>query len=170
MTTYTWQIKTTCNFLLLKEIPEPFPLPDEISIVKAAAGWAHCVAVTGTLSNVNVSGAINLWETWSLCILWLGFLDVEVHLLQLPLWSPPSLDLGTCYSAEKIQDWLSYVSRIAWGMGCLSPLEVDFRIKLGLKCISYHDISVKACFLCRDVRPLSYDMLSILCLAGVAGC
>ncbi|KAI8564105.1 hypothetical protein RHMOL_Rhmol03G0156600 [Rhododendron molle] len=30
------------------ETPEPFPLPTEASIVKAAAGWAHCVAATGT--------------------------------------------------------------------------------------------------------------------------
>uniref|UniRef100_A0A7C8ZR47 Uncharacterized protein n=1 Tax=Opuntia streptacantha TaxID=393608 RepID=A0A7C8ZR47_OPUST len=29
------------------EIPEPFPLPTDASIVRAAAGWAHCVAVTG---------------------------------------------------------------------------------------------------------------------------
>lgn len=28
------------------ETPEPFPLPTEASIVKAAAGWAHCVAAT----------------------------------------------------------------------------------------------------------------------------
>ncbi|XP_038710457.1 ultraviolet-B receptor UVR8-like isoform X2 [Tripterygium wilfordii] len=28
------------------EIPEPFPLPTEASIVRAAAGWAHCIAVT----------------------------------------------------------------------------------------------------------------------------
>lgn len=30
------------------ETPEPFPLPTEASVVKAAAGWAHCVAATGT--------------------------------------------------------------------------------------------------------------------------
>ncbi|MBA0813824.1 hypothetical protein Gohar_027646 [Gossypium harknessii] len=30
------------------EIPEPFPLPTEVSVVKAAAGWAHCAAVTET--------------------------------------------------------------------------------------------------------------------------
>lgn len=30
-----------------KETPEPFPLPTEASIVRAAAGWAHCVSVTG---------------------------------------------------------------------------------------------------------------------------
>ncbi|QHN84855.1 Chloroplastic group IIB intron splicing facilitator CRS2-B [Arachis hypogaea] len=29
------------------ETPEPFPLLPEVSIVKAAAGWAHCVSVTG---------------------------------------------------------------------------------------------------------------------------
>ncbi|XP_015897159.2 ultraviolet-B receptor UVR8 isoform X1 [Ziziphus jujuba] len=28
------------------EIPEPFLLPTEASVVKAAAGWAHCVSVT----------------------------------------------------------------------------------------------------------------------------
>lgn len=33
----------------LKETPEPFPLPTEASIVKAAAGWAHCAAITGKL-------------------------------------------------------------------------------------------------------------------------
>lgn len=32
---------------MFKENPEPFPLPNDASIVKAAAGWAHCVAVTG---------------------------------------------------------------------------------------------------------------------------
>ncbi|KAJ0897130.1 putative regulator of chromosome condensation 1/beta-lactamase-inhibitor protein II [Helianthus annuus] len=30
------------------ETPESFPLPSEVSMVKAAAGWAHCVRVTGT--------------------------------------------------------------------------------------------------------------------------
>lgn len=33
---------------IFKETPEPFPLPTEASIVKAAAGWAHCASVTGT--------------------------------------------------------------------------------------------------------------------------
>ncbi|XP_019245319.1 PREDICTED: ultraviolet-B receptor UVR8 isoform X2 [Nicotiana attenuata] len=42
------------------EIPEPFPLPDEVSIVKAAAGWAHCVAVTG-------NGEVYTWG-WKECI------------------------------------------------------------------------------------------------------
>lgn len=28
-------------------MPEPFPLPTDAIIVKAAAGWAHCVSVTG---------------------------------------------------------------------------------------------------------------------------
>ncbi|GAA0176127.1 guanyl-nucleotide exchange factor [Lithospermum erythrorhizon] len=28
------------------EVPEPYPLPTEDAIVQAAAGWAHCVAVT----------------------------------------------------------------------------------------------------------------------------
>lgn len=35
--------------LFVKEIPEPFPLPTE-AIVKATAGWAHCVSVTGKLN------------------------------------------------------------------------------------------------------------------------
>lgn len=30
-------------------MPEPFPLPTESSIVRAAAGWAHCVSVTGNI-------------------------------------------------------------------------------------------------------------------------
>ncbi|TXG49834.1 hypothetical protein EZV62_025709 [Acer yangbiense] len=42
------------------EIPEPFPLPMEASIVKAAAGWAHCAAVTE-------SGEIFTWG-WKECI------------------------------------------------------------------------------------------------------
>jgi len=33
----------------VKETPEPFPLPNEVSIVKAASAWAHCVAATGKL-------------------------------------------------------------------------------------------------------------------------
>lgn len=36
---------------IIKETPEPFPLPTEASAVKAAAGWAHCVSVTGTFFN-----------------------------------------------------------------------------------------------------------------------
>jgi len=39
--------QTNISGLFVKETPEPFPLPTEASIVKAAAGWAHCVAVTG---------------------------------------------------------------------------------------------------------------------------
>ncbi|KAG4964764.1 hypothetical protein JHK85_039739 [Glycine max] len=42
------------------ETPEPFPLPTEASIVKAAAGWAHCVAVTE-------HGAVYTWG-WKECI------------------------------------------------------------------------------------------------------
>lgn len=32
---------------IVKEMPEPFPLPSEVIIARAAAGWAHCVSVTG---------------------------------------------------------------------------------------------------------------------------
>ncbi|KAH9766854.1 Regulator of chromosome condensation (RCC1) family protein [Citrus sinensis] len=42
------------------EIPEPFPLPTEASIVKAAAGWAHCVAVTE-------GGEVYTWG-WKECV------------------------------------------------------------------------------------------------------
>ncbi|KAK2637365.1 hypothetical protein Ddye_032157 [Dipteronia dyeriana] len=42
------------------ELPEPFLLPTEASIVKAAAGWAHCAAVTE-------SGEIFTWG-WKECI------------------------------------------------------------------------------------------------------
>lgn len=30
-----------------QETPEAFPLPTGVAIVRADAGWAHCVAVTG---------------------------------------------------------------------------------------------------------------------------
>lgn len=39
---------SSCN--IVKEIPEAFPLPTEALVVKADAGWAHCVSVTGTVS------------------------------------------------------------------------------------------------------------------------
>ncbi|GLT93047.1 hypothetical protein SLE2022_108530 [Rubroshorea leprosula] len=42
------------------ETPEPFPLPTEASIVKAAAGWAHCVAITD-------GGQVYTWG-WKECI------------------------------------------------------------------------------------------------------
>ncbi|PON37358.1 Regulator of chromosome condensation [Parasponia andersonii] len=42
------------------EIPEPFPLPTEASIVRAAAGWAHCVAVTDI-------GEVYTWG-WKECV------------------------------------------------------------------------------------------------------
>ncbi|XP_024027322.1 ultraviolet-B receptor UVR8 isoform X3 [Morus notabilis] len=42
------------------ETPEPFPLPTEASIVRAAAGWAHCVAVTDI-------GEVYTWG-WKECI------------------------------------------------------------------------------------------------------
>ncbi|XP_042968736.1 ultraviolet-B receptor UVR8-like isoform X6 [Carya illinoinensis] len=42
------------------ETPEPFPLPTEALIVKAAAGWAHCVAVTE-------SGEVYTWG-WKECV------------------------------------------------------------------------------------------------------
>ncbi|WCJ19674.1 Regulator of chromosome condensation (RCC1) family protein [Euphorbia peplus] len=42
------------------EIPEPFPLPTEAPIVKAAAGWAHCVAATD-------SGEVYTWG-WKECV------------------------------------------------------------------------------------------------------
>jgi hypothetical protein len=30
-----------------QETPEAFPLPRGVAIVRADAGWAHCVAITG---------------------------------------------------------------------------------------------------------------------------
>lgn len=46
--------QTNLHFVVIdfcKETPEPFPLPDGVSVVKASAGWAHCVVVTGTPDN-----------------------------------------------------------------------------------------------------------------------
>jgi len=34
----------------LKEIPGLYQLPTEASVVKAAAGWAHCASVNGNAS------------------------------------------------------------------------------------------------------------------------
>lgn len=42
------------------ETPEPFPLPNEVSIVKAASAWAHCVAATDC-------GEVYTWG-WKECI------------------------------------------------------------------------------------------------------
>ncbi|XVF23958.1 hypothetical protein REPUB_Repub13aG0084600 [Reevesia pubescens] len=42
------------------ETPEPFPLPTEASVVRAAAGWAHCIAVTE-------NGEVYTWG-WKECI------------------------------------------------------------------------------------------------------
>ncbi|XP_038890558.1 ultraviolet-B receptor UVR8 isoform X3 [Benincasa hispida] len=42
------------------ETPEPFPLPTEASIVKAAAGWAHCAAITDR-------GEVYTWG-WKECV------------------------------------------------------------------------------------------------------
>lgn len=42
------------------ETPEPFPLPTDASIVRAAAGWAHCVAVTDR-------GEVYTWG-WKECV------------------------------------------------------------------------------------------------------
>ncbi|KAG9453103.1 hypothetical protein H6P81_006007 [Aristolochia fimbriata] len=43
-----------------EETPEAFPLPTESSIVKAAAGWAHCVSVTEV-------GEVYTWG-WKECV------------------------------------------------------------------------------------------------------
>ncbi|KAJ6848590.1 uncharacterized protein M6B38_275235 [Iris pallida] len=43
-----------------KETPESFPLPEEVKIVSAAAGWAHCVAVTAY-------GEVYTWG-WKECV------------------------------------------------------------------------------------------------------
>ncbi|KAM5560206.1 ultraviolet-B receptor UVR8 [Rosa sericea] len=42
------------------ETPGTFPLPTEVSLVKAAAGWAHCVSVTET-------GEVYTWG-WKECV------------------------------------------------------------------------------------------------------
>ncbi|XP_044462701.1 ultraviolet-B receptor UVR8-like isoform X2 [Mangifera indica] len=42
------------------ETPEPFPLPTEASIVKAASGWAHCASVTE-------NGEVFTWG-WKECV------------------------------------------------------------------------------------------------------
>ncbi|KAJ6983052.1 hypothetical protein NC653_026004 [Populus alba x Populus x berolinensis] len=45
-TVYAWKDET----------PEAFPLPTEASIVKAAAGWAHCVAATAQTLEKSIHG------------------------------------------------------------------------------------------------------------------
>ncbi|XP_051122990.1 ultraviolet-B receptor UVR8 [Andrographis paniculata] len=42
------------------EMPEPFPLPADAMIVKGAAGWAHCIAVTA-------GGEVYTWG-WKECV------------------------------------------------------------------------------------------------------
>ncbi|KAK8561747.1 hypothetical protein V6N13_149098 [Hibiscus sabdariffa] len=59
------------------ETPEPFPLPTEASIVKGAAGWAHCVAVTENKNSSYVywlrdedsenTGEVYTWG-WKECV------------------------------------------------------------------------------------------------------
>lgn len=39
----------------IKETPEPFPLPTDDPVVKAAAGWAHIVSVTGDILFASLS-------------------------------------------------------------------------------------------------------------------
>ncbi|KAF9674690.1 hypothetical protein SADUNF_Sadunf10G0153100 [Salix dunnii] len=41
---------------LHSETPEAFPLPTEASIVRAAAGWAHCVAATAQTMEKSIHG------------------------------------------------------------------------------------------------------------------
>ncbi|KAK1320419.1 Ultraviolet-B receptor UVR8 [Acorus calamus] len=43
-----------------EETPEAFPLPTEVAVVKAAAGWAHCVAATE-------KGEVYTWG-WKECV------------------------------------------------------------------------------------------------------
>ncbi|CAA3012969.1 Hypothetical predicted protein [Olea europaea subsp. europaea] len=43
-----------------EETPEPYPLPTNDPILKAAAGWAHCVSVTG-------KGEVYTWG-WKECV------------------------------------------------------------------------------------------------------
>uniref|UniRef100_A0A0E0A078 RCC1-like domain-containing protein n=1 Tax=Oryza glumipatula TaxID=40148 RepID=A0A0E0A078_9ORYZ len=43
-----------------EETPEAFPLPSDIAIVRADAGWAHCVAITG-------KGDVYTWG-WKECV------------------------------------------------------------------------------------------------------
>lgn len=45
-----------------QETPEAFPLPSDVAIARADAGWAHCVAITGMqliihakLSNLGIA-------------------------------------------------------------------------------------------------------------------
>ncbi|XP_055811130.1 ultraviolet-B receptor UVR8 isoform X3 [Solanum dulcamara] len=69
------------------EIPEPFPLPDEISMVKAAAGWAHCVAVTET-------GEVYTWG-WKECIpsgKFLGEAAVDKEGSRSKVGAPPGIE------------------------------------------------------------------------------
>ena len=50
-------ISFSCNAMapFVKKTPEAFLLPSEASIVKAAAGWAHCVSVTGNSFSFSLS-------------------------------------------------------------------------------------------------------------------
>jgi hypothetical protein len=52
------------NFV--KETPEAFLLPSEASILKAAAGWAHCVSVTGNplFSSLSRKYTSKMFKGW----------------------------------------------------------------------------------------------------------
>ncbi|KAI5407466.1 hypothetical protein KIW84_053646, partial [Lathyrus oleraceus] len=68
------------------EIPEPFPLPNEVSIVKAAAAWAHCVAVTDC-------GEVYTWG-WKECIPSGKVLGEPLPGIPAPLWRWSKLSQG----------------------------------------------------------------------------
>jgi len=48
---------------LVKETPEPFPLPTEAPVVQASSGWAHCAVVTGKF---NFSTLASITLHWSM--------------------------------------------------------------------------------------------------------
>ncbi|KAF9591317.1 hypothetical protein IFM89_003629 [Coptis chinensis] len=70
------------------ELPEPFPLPTEASIVKAAAGWAHCVAVTD-------AGQVYTWG-WKECV------PTGKMMIGSPSMENDVLERNTCLLTEQV--------------------------------------------------------------------
>ncbi|KAA8539684.1 hypothetical protein F0562_026376 [Nyssa sinensis] len=131
------------------ETPEPFPLPTEATVVKAAAGWAHCISVTE-------SGEVHMWE-WKECVpsgkskRALALRDRDLVVEQCLVWMVEEVErrlqsigvrIATVAAGWRHTLALSDVGSAALSCGSLSSEEQGFRVPgnyvMGIACGGRH--------------------------------
>ncbi|RYR03616.1 hypothetical protein Ahy_B06g082687 [Arachis hypogaea] len=141
------------------ETLEPFPLLPEVSIVKAAAGWAHCVSVTGlgnlgskyhgtrhnvgfeVINSISKAQGIRMNTIQSMALIGIGSIgDVPILLAKAQTYMNFSGESVSFISSHKLLDFIRYTH--VHLVKLAGPLATYYQVSLRHILLVYDEMSL----------------------------